>query len=152
MSNVGDDEQIARLLFYPQMIRDGELQPAAFPAEELAAEKGKNGSSVDRCDLLVDRDRILCDKAHEIENPTSKRELYGFCLCESKQIRAIKKETNFAQALEIFEDKIMGNDPPKPWDHAHALIRKFDASDTKAKIRGTRDKLCKIFSAHIVQF
>lgn len=149
---MGDGEQIARLLFYPQMIRDGVLEPSAFPMDELLARKGKNGSSVDRCELLEDRDKMLCDKAHENANAAGGRAPYGFCLGKSEEIRAIEEENSSAQALEIFADEITDNDPPKPWDHAHALIRKFDSSYTRANLRGTRDQLSEIFSAYIVQF
>jgi len=154
LTGIDDSEQVARLLFGPQMIHDGTLTPSAFPMDELLAQKGKNGSSVDRCNLLDDRDRLLCQKAHENANVAGGRAPYGFCFGKTEQIRGITiaGDLNPTQALEIFPDEITDNDPPKPWDRAHALIRKFDDTYTRAKLRGVRDKLCGIFSVHIVKF
>ncbi len=153
MTGVDDGEQIARLLFYPQMIRDGVLEPSAFPMEELLASKGKNGSSVDRCDLLAGRDTLLHRKAHENANADGNRNPYGFCIGKTGQVRAITTgDVNPAQALEVWPDEITDNDPSKPWDHAHALIRKFDDAYTRANLRGARDRLSDVFSHCIVRF
>lgn len=152
LSAVSDSELISRLLFYPQMIRNGVLEPSAFPMDELLAKRGKDGCSVDRCDLLEDRDHNLFDKAQENANAASGRAPFGFCVGKSEEIRAIREAMKSLQALEIFEDEVTGNDPPKPWDQAHALIRKFDDSYTRSNLRGVRDRLSNIFSTYIVQF
>ena len=152
MSEVSDHEEIARLLFYPQMVRNGELEPSAFPMDELLAKNGKNGSSVDRCDLLKDKVAILKQKSKEISNPAAQRSPYGFCTARAEQIRAIPEEKNSKQALDVFPDEIRDNDPPKPWDHAHALLRKHNNEYTRANLRGTRDHLTKIFSKNLTEF
>ena len=152
MSHVHDDETIARLIFYPHMIKDGKLQTFAFPMDELLAIKCKDGVSVDRYNLLSDPDHLLRQKAKKNANPTKGRTPYGFCLSTSKQIRAIKEKQGNSQAFEIFQDEIKNNNPPEPWDRAHALIRKFDSTYTRAHLRGSRDYLLKIFSDRIEQF
>lgn len=152
MTGVADGEQIARLLFYPQMIRDGVLQPSAFPMDELLARRGKTGASVDRCQLLEDRDALLREKAQDNANAAGGRAPYGFCIGQAHEIRAITEDQNAAQALDVWPDEIKDNNPPKPWDDAHALIRKFDDTYTRANLRGTRDRLSDIFSAFIIQF
>lgn len=92
------------------MIRGGVLEPSAFPMEELLASKGKNGSSVDRCDLLAGRDTLLRRKAHENANADGNRNPYGFCIGKTGQVRAITTgDVNPAQALEVWPDEITDN-------------------------------------------
>ncbi len=164
MTEIRDEEEIARLLFYPQMVRDGELTPSAFPLDELLTKKGKNGASVDRCDLLVDRDALLEQKSGEISNPDGGRKSFGFCVGLTAEVRAIETtvkekepesgvETEVKrQALDVWPDEITENDPPKQWDQAHALMKKFDENYTRAHLRGTRDDLVEIFSKQIITF
>ena len=158
MTNVSDGEQIARLLFDPQMIRDGDLLPSVFPMDELLTEKGKNGSSVDRCDYLKDKNSLLQKKAIEMSNSSKNRNPYGYCLGQVDRIRAIEIEqsqangTNPKQALDVWPAPITQNVHPKDWDTAHALLKKFDNSYTRAHLRGARDQLMKIFSNEIVRF
>ena len=42
--------------------------------------KGKNGSSVDRCDYLKDKNSLLQKKAIEMPNSFKNRNPYGYCL------------------------------------------------------------------------
>lgn len=131
MSNRSDrvdgSEELARLLLYPQMIKDGKLRPSAFPVDELLARKEKDGSSVDRCQLLSDIYRLLKDKAEEISSPDANRSPYGFFVANASGIRNIKIDGKSEQAFEIWPDPIVRDkEPPKPWDDAHALIRGFE--------------------------
>ncbi|KAA0909530.1 hypothetical protein FLO80_21100 [Aquicoccus porphyridii] len=148
---VDDEEQVARLLFYPQMIRNGELEPSAFPMDELLAKKGKNGSSLDRCHFLKDRDGLLRQKAEEKQNPAGKRSAFGFCVANVGKIRAISEAESEDPALQVLADRITENDPPEPWDDAHALMRKHRDDYTRANLRGIRDHLSKAFS-ELVEF
>lgn len=134
------------------MVRDGILTPSAFPMDELLAKQGKSGASVDRCKLLPNPDTLLREKSQGISNPAGGRNPYGFSVAEAYNIRAIVVDTTSAQALDIWPDEIRYNDPPKPWDDAHALIRKFDKEYTRAHLRGTRDHLTAIFSESITLF
>ncbi len=150
---VDDSEEIARLLLYPQMIKDGKLKPSAFPVDELLAKEGKDGSSVDRCQLLPEIYCTLKDKAEEIANPHADRNPYGFSVAKASEIRNIPFNSKLERAFEIWPDPIVRDkEPPKPWDDAHALIRGFDSSFTPGKIRGVRDKLIDLFSQQIVRF
>lgn len=150
MTGIAEDEQVARLVFYPQMIGDnGCLTPAAFPTDELLAKQGKKGASVDRWRLLEDQDQapeaLLCQKAQAMGKPDRGRAPHGFCVAQTGDIRAIRQQGCSTQAFEICPDGIKGNNPPKPWDHAHALIRTIDAACTRGKIRGVRGRLSEIF-------
>ena len=152
-NRVDDSEDIARLLLHPQMIKNGKPKPSVFPVDELLAKKGKNGSSVDRCRYLPDRDKLLKSKAEEIANPSANRNPYGFFVSTASDIRKIKFDTESKQAFEIWPDKIVRDKgPSKPWDDAHALLRGFDNCSTPGKIRGVRDKLIGLFSQQIVRF
>ena len=152
MTGVKDSEQIARLLFYPQMIKEDKLLPNVFPMNELLAKKGKNGLSVDRYDLLNDPSHLLYKKASKFANANKDRNLFGYCVGGIRQVRNITVYQSSAQALDVWPDAIKDNDPPDPWDNAHALLRKFDKSYTKAHLRGVRDKLIILFSKRIITF
>ena len=66
MPVVSDKEKIARLFFYPYMGEGKMLKPEAFPMDELLAKKDKNGSSVDRYDLLKEPENLLYKKAKKM--------------------------------------------------------------------------------------
>ncbi|MCY4152157.1 MAG: hypothetical protein OXE94_07980 [Aestuariivita sp.] len=129
---------------------DGQLSSAAFPTEELLAVKGKTGASVDRCGLLEDPKRLLCQKVEEGANPAVGRNPWGYCTGEVGKIRSIGIAGNGSrQALKICPDPVVGNSNPKPWDQAHALILKFDNAYTRSQIRGVRDQLIEAFSCKV---
>lgn len=155
MAQVTNEEHIARLLFHDQMVgsHDGRLTPLAFPMDELLCKKGKNGSSVDRCDLLEgDRDAVLLEKAKRIANPEKNRSTYGYCFARAGGIRAIPDADNSSQALEIIPDPLPASCSNSPWGKAHALLRKFDDNYTKANLRGVRGELIELFEKRIVMF
>ncbi len=121
--------------------------------QELPREKGKDECSVDRCDLLSDRNKLLKDKAFEIANPSGNREPFGYSVGKAVDIRSIKSDVISAQAFEIQPAPITGtSENSKPWDMAHALIRKFDSNSTRSRLRGSRDKLTNLFSVSIMRF
>ena len=90
MPVVKDKEKIARLLFYPMMVKNGVLTPAAFPMDELLAQKDKNGSSVDRYDLLNGPENLLYQKARKNANPNAGRNPFGFGLAYVRDVRSLK--------------------------------------------------------------
>ncbi|MCY4207288.1 MAG: hypothetical protein OXD29_04970 [Roseovarius sp.] len=148
MAHVNDHEQVARLLFYPQMVyADGTPKPNIFPTDELTALNGKNGVSVDRCELLGDPARLLRQKADEMANPAAERIPWGYCIGKAEQIRLIAIADNESQqAFKICPDAVASARTPRPWDLAHAIVVKFDNSCTRAQMRGVRDKLMQAFS------
>ena len=139
------------------MICNGDLLPSVFPMDELLTKKGKNGSSVDRCDYLKDIDSLLQKKAIEMTNSSKNRNPFGYCLGQVDRIRAIEtyqsqaSGTNPKQALDVWPAPITQNAHPKDWDTAHALLKRFDNSFTRGQLRGARDQLVKIFSNNIVR-
>ena len=139
------------------MICNGDLLPSVFPMDELLTKKGKNGSSVDRCDYLKDIDSLLQKKAIEMSNSSKNRNPFGYCLGQVDRIRAIEtcqsqaSGTNPKQALDVWPAPITQNAHPKDWDTAHALLKRFDNSFTRGQLRGARDQLVKIFSNNIVR-
>lgn len=153
MSEVEDNERIARIIFIPYMMRDGALCDAAFPMDELLKYK-KDGCSVDRCDLLKNHVMLLRDKASKYENPEKGRSSYGFATAKASEIRALQIDNAgvSAQALDISADPKNDGSPPDPWNHAHALLHKYDESYTRGQLRGMRDKLKALFSSDIVVF
>ncbi|MCY4228381.1 MAG: hypothetical protein OXF20_11990 [Gammaproteobacteria bacterium] len=155
MPQVHDDEEVARLLFFPQMVdhSGGQLKQTVFPMDELLANKNKRGVSVDRCGMLKDYETLLHSKAHENANPEGGRHPYGYCLGKVKHIRSIKIEYDGAkQAFEIFSDPILDNNPSREWDHAHALIVRFSDIYTRGLLRGFRDRLIEVFSSSVKRF
>lgn len=152
---VQDDEEVARLLFSPQMLESysGQLKQTVFPMDELLADKNKRGASADRCGMLEDHDTLLQSKARENANPAGERTPYGYCVGKVEQIRLIKLEYNgLQQAFEIYPDPILDNDPPRKWDHAHALIVRFSDNYTRGLLRGVRDRLIEVFSPSVKPF
>jgi len=137
LTPVDDGEQVARLLFCPQMVHaDGRLSSAVFPTEELLALRDKKGASVDRCGLLEDSERLLRQKAEEMTNPTAGRNPWGYCIGEVRKIRSIGMAGNGSpQAFKICPDPVVDNSNPKPWDSVHALILKYDSAYTRSQIR-----------------
>ncbi len=149
---VDNSELVARLLFYPQMVKERSLKASAFPMDELLERGKKTGASVDRCIFLKNHESLLRQKAFENSNSSSGRIPFGFCLGQVGMIRELKENVNFEQAFEIYPDKIIDNNPPKPWDSAHALIKKYKHNYTRANLRGVRDKLCVLFEKKLFQF
>ncbi len=153
LNRVDDSEEIARLLLYPQMFKEGKPAPSVFPVDELLAARGKNGASVDRCRFLSDKDGQLRAKAEEIANPNAGRNPYGYFFTKAGKVRSIKLDKVSGQAFEILPDEIVrDNGLPKSWDAAHALVRRFDSNCSRGQIRGVRDKLIGLFEKHIVRF
>lgn len=154
MTNINDDERIARIIYYPQMIEGATLKENAFPTDELIKKKNKNGCSVDRCDLMDDHDRLLREKAIKYANPGADRSPYGYCIATARRIRELKIQNtkDSAQALDVFPDPINKEGEQNPWDHAHALLHKKNENYTRSHIRGMRDHLVALFSEEIVQF
>ncbi len=155
MTQVHNDEEVARLLFFPQMVDsfNGQLRQTVFPMDELLAIKNKRGASVDRCAMLKNYETLLRIKAHENANPEGDRHPYGYCLGKVRHIRSIKIEYDGSkQAFEIFSDPIADNNPPREWDHAHALIVRFSDTYTRGLLRGFRDYLIEVFSSSVKRF
>lgn len=149
-----DGEQVARLLFCPMTVcADGQIAPAAFPVEELLAQKSKTGVSVDRCGLLRDPKEALRLKGEEMDNPAARRNPWGYCIGEARRIRSIELAGNGRQqAFRICPDKVVDRNNPKPWHPAHALILRFNDAVTRAQLRGVRDKLIQAFSCTVRTF
>ncbi|MCY3674444.1 MAG: hypothetical protein OXH65_05620 [Paracoccaceae bacterium] len=152
MPVVKDKEKIARLLFYPMMVKNGVLTPAAFPMDELLAQKDKNGSSVDRYDLLNGPENLLYQKARKNANPNAGRNPFGFGLAYVRDVRSLKINSGSDQALEIYPDALQDKQHPDPWDHAHALVRKYCDTYKRGRLRGVRDYLIELFSENIHEF
>lgn len=154
MANVNDDERIARIIYYPQMIEGETLRENAFPTDELIKKKNKDGCSVDRCNLMDDHDRLLREKAIKNSNPGADRSPYGYCIATAGRIRGLKVlyAQEPAQALDVFPDPINAEGERNPWDHAHALLCKKNENYTRSQIRGMRDQLVALFSEEIVRF
>ena len=148
---VADEEEIARLLFYPQMVnQQDELKKSAFSMEELM-EEGGHSLSVDRCRLMgKDFHRALGRKAGQFASADKGRAKHGYCLAVVKRIRSIRGASN-EQLFEVQADAIV-QARPDPWDQAHAKIVSASPSHTKGYLRGYRDKLCGLFSAEIRRF
>lgn len=149
---VKDKEKIARLLFYPDMVEGKKLKDNAFPMDELLAKKDKNGSSVDRYDLLKDPENLLYQKAKKYANPNAGRNPFGFGLAYAREVRRITINSGSDQAFEVLPDPSQNNKHPEPWDHAHALIRKYCNTYTRGRLRGVRDHLIELFSENIQEF
>jgi len=151
---IDDDEQVARLLFCPQMVcADGRLNPAAFPIQELLALNNKGGASVDRCKLLTDSKVLLRQKVEEMANPAAGRNPWGYCTGKVTEIRAIRTaDKGSPQVFKICPDPVVNKGYPKQWDSAHALILTFDSTHTRSQIRGFRDQLIKAFSCKVRTF
>ena len=153
MSGVKDKEKITRTLFSPMMIKEGKLQKAAFPVDELLGKGNKDGCSVDRYDLLVNPDKLLYKKACKFANPPKDRNVYGFSLTSTKQIREIKDQNSSDQVFEVYPDPDdIKKQPPDPWDHAHALIRACQDTYSEQKLRGLRRYLIRLFEKNIHKF
>ena len=144
---IDDTEELNRLLFSEQMVGDdGILKAEAFPMDELL-EKDDKSASLDRSALLADRDTLLRQKLNELSNPESRRAAWGIGRSVASEVRTIALQDG-RQAFEIFEDKL-DNDPPKPWDEAHAKLVRSNSEYTRGLIRGCRDKLIDCFSQSI---
>lgn len=145
---LGDAEQLVRVLFTDRMTSSaGELESEAFPVDELIEKDGKS-VSVDRLDLLPDRECIK-HKLITYENPSRGREKWGFALGVVGAVRAITSQDG-RRVFEVYPDPIE-NFPPAPWDRAHAKIVRADSSFTKAFVRGYRDQLIGIFQGQVTQ-
>jgi len=93
---------------------DGQLKAAAFPTEELLAQRGKRGVSVDRCRLLADPKRLLRQKVEKIANPAADRTPWGYCIGEVRKIRSIGTAVNGSpQAFKICPDPVVNSRNPK---------------------------------------
>lgn len=146
--SVEDDEELIRILFTDRMTSPaGELEKEAFPVDELIEKDGKS-VSVDRLNLLPDRDCIKC-KLITYENPFRGREKWGFSSGFVRYIRAIHSQDGM-RVFEVYADPIE-NHPPAPWDPAHAKIVRADASFTRGFVRGYRDKLVEVFQGSVTQ-
>jgi len=109
--------------------------------------------SVDRCGMLKHYETLLYNKAQENANPAGERFPYGYCVGRVEQIRSIQVECEGPQqAFEIYPDPILDNDPPREWDHAHALIVRFSDKYTRSLVRGVRDRLVEVFLPSVKQF
>ena len=133
------------------MIKNGKIQTAAFPIDELMAKGSKDGCSVDRYDLLDKPENLLNKKAFKFANPQKDRSVYGFCLTSTKQIREIKDHTSSDQVFEVCPDEIV-KQPPDPWDHAHALLLTCQDTCTDQWLRGLRRDLIRLFNKNIQKF
>ena len=148
---VASREEVARLLFYRQMINEkGEIQNAAFPMDDIVQENGRS-LSVDRCGLLgKSPHRLLERKADKFAKAGSNRSKHGYCLAIAGQVRSLQGQDN-EQLFEIVPDPV-AQPNPAPWDRAHAKLVSADPSSRKAYLRGYRDKLIAVFSNNVRLF
>ena len=148
---VADEEEVARLLYYPQMInKKGELQDFAFPMNDLMEAKGRS-ISVDRCWLMgKDFHQMLERKAEQFARSDRNRAKHGYCLAVVKRIRSILGTSN-EQLFEVRADAIVQANS-NLWDHAHAKIVRANPCHTKGYLRGYRDKLSTLFSQDFRRF
>lgn len=144
-------EDIARLLFFAQMIDDdGKITNAAFSTEELVEQNGRS-VSVDRCWLLGEGYyHILKLKAAVLANDEKNRAKYGYATAMASDIRAIIGSDG-CPVFDVFPDEIV-QPAPDPWDCAHAKLVRARKGLTKGYVRGYRDKLQDLFSKNITLF
>ena len=148
IERVGNEETVARLLFYAQMIdATGKIQSNAFPMDDLIEKDGRS-LSVDRCNLLGQDPRVLLErKAEKFASADRNRAKHGYCLSVVKGIRSIRGSSG-EQLFDVLPDPIEQS-PPDPWDNAHGKLTGAAPDFSKSYLRGYRDKLCDLFSQNI---
>jgi hypothetical protein len=126
---------------------EGKLSSEAFPTDELIENGGKS-VSVDQESLILQE--WLTWKLVTYERPEAGRAKWGHCKSLVATIRGITSPDG-QQIFTVLEDRITGNFPPNPWDHAHAKVVRASKDFSKSFVRGYRDKLVEAFEPTILR-
>lgn len=133
---VGDEENLARFVLRSDHVApDGELAPAAFPAQDFM-EQHRGGLSLARLDHMSMEE--VRGRARALPDITTGKSTKRMAVAKTQAIRAIR--SSGARLFCVVDDGL-------PEFHAHAVVRLADRqSASRSSVKRHRDRLMRAFA------